>query len=115
MMETHWSPSLEVRHSPDRHWWWNGSAWLPAHSADGRYWWNGYTWVPVSGTQRRLRDLPGWLVWRWSAWLPFLVAWVPAVTVVWSHHDSSRLITTIAATFGGLAVIATVAVGSSLG
>jgi hypothetical protein len=35
--------------------------------------------------------------------------------VVLSHHDSRWLITTIAATFGGLAVIATFAFGSSLG
>jgi hypothetical protein len=56
-----------------------------------------------------------WLVWSVFGWLLFLVAWIPSVEVVASHHDSRQLVATIAVIFGGLAVIATIAYGTSLG
>jgi hypothetical protein len=32
------------QHSPDRRWWWDGTAWLPAYSPDGKHWWTGTGW-----------------------------------------------------------------------
>lgn len=34
--------------SPDRRWWWTGTAWVSARSADGRWRWNGHRWQPVT-------------------------------------------------------------------
>jgi hypothetical protein len=44
-----------------------------------------------------------------------LVAWIPSIVVVASHHDSRRMITTVAVVLGGLAAIATLAFGATLG
>lgn len=63
----------------------------------------------------RLRGLPRWLIWSVCAWLPFLVAWIPSVMTVASHRDSRRLVATVAIVLGGLAVLATIAFGGSLG
>ena len=44
---------LPSGHSPDREWWWNGDAWLPAYSGDRLRWFNGHVWVKAVPTWRR--------------------------------------------------------------
>jgi len=62
-------------HSPDRRWWWNGTAWLPAYSPDGKHWWNGLLWISLSPPARWF-DLPRWL------WI-VVVGWVMTVVTPW--------------------------------
>jgi len=81
-----------------------------------RYWrWDGDRWVPRVKAVGRLKNLPRWLIWSLALWIPLLVAWIPAVMVVASHHDSRALVTSVAAWTGGTAVVATIAFGASLG
>lgn len=127
-MADHQTPTL----SPDRQWLWDGYGWVPTLSPDGQWAWDGYRWNPVPPMLHRwrwdgerwvprltltarMRRLPKWLIWSWVVWLPFLVAWIPTVMTVVSHHDSRGLVTIVAASIGGLAVVATIAFGGSLG
>jgi hypothetical protein len=48
-------------------------------------------------------------------WLPLLVAWIPSVMTVASHHDSRDRVVTVASSLGGLAVLATLGFAGSLG
>ena len=51
-------------HSPDRRWWWNGVAWVPAFSPDGTWWWDGGRWEPArtgERTSNRLLILGAWV------------------------------------------------------
>jgi len=48
-------------------------------------------------------------------WLPLLVAWIPTVMVVASHHDSRTLVTSVSVSCGGIAVVATLGFGGALG
>jgi hypothetical protein len=44
-----------------------------------------------------------------------VVAWVPAVTAVLSHHDSASRVAVFSGVFGGSAVLGTLLFGASLG
>ena len=101
--------------SPDGCWYWDGSRWLSAPVPPQEWRWNGSRWVRRSKFPDRLRGLPKWLKWSFGAWAPFLVAWIPAVTTVASHHDSRELVAIVAVVLGGLAVLSTIAFGGVLG
>jgi nitrate reductase gamma subunit len=112
------TPKLIGLHSEDGQWWWDGQAWLPAYSVDGKRWFDGVAWArtaPKRGSLRALRDGPRWLKWSLIPWAILLVAWIPSVDVVASHHDSWQVITTIAVALGTLAVIGTMGFGALLG
>ena len=109
-------------------WFWDGGKWCPL-SADGHWHWDGARWNPTPldsprikalGATRpkvsdRLRNLPRWLAWRWVAWFPCLVAWIPALYLAADHHVSTNTLTVFACLFGGASVVATFALGVSLG
>jgi hypothetical protein len=111
------TPKLYGLHSDNGQWWWDGQSWLPAYSVDGKRWWNGVAWVrtaPKRGSVRAIREEPRWLKWSVVPWAVLLVAWVPSVVVVASHHDSRRTITTVAVVLGAVAAIATMGFGAVL-
>jgi hypothetical protein len=108
-------PTLREQHSPDGRWWWNGITWLPAFSVDGTRWWNGVVWVPIKPRRNRLHDFPPWLIWLSGVWVFVLVAWVPIVFIVAGHHNSRRTVAIVAVVAGGLAALATMILGGSLG
>ena len=106
-------------------WFWDGRQWCRL-SPDGRWHWDGARWNPTPSTppplaapdpklSERLKKLPRWLVWRWAAWFPCLVAWIPILYLAAEHHARTTSLIVLASVFGGAAVVSTVALGSSLG
>lgn len=49
-------------HSPDRAWWYDGSAWRPAFTADRGLWFDGTQWVPAAPRRRRDTDVAAVIV-----------------------------------------------------
>jgi hypothetical protein len=77
--------------------------------------WNGEKYVRNDRVIDRLKHLPKWLIWSLVVWLPLLVAWIPSVMTVASHHDSRSLVVAVGASLGGVAIVATLGFGGSLG
>ena len=65
--------------------------------------------------QSLFRRLPSWLKWRCALWLAAIVAWIPAVYGVLSHHGSTLAVALISGVFGGTALLGTVLFGVSMG
>jgi hypothetical protein len=109
-------------------WFWDGLRWCQL-SSDGRWHWDGQNWhpthtdlhlartfgAPPPKLSDRLKHLPRWLLWRWAAWSLFLVAWVPVMVAAAAHHSSVKTLIVLGSCLGGVAVVSTVALGSSLG
>ena len=116
--------------SEQQTWYWDGSQLCPL-SPDGRWHWDGGRWLPTpTGFQvfrspeiadpkprftDRVRALPRWLVWRWIVWSVLLVVWIPVIFAAGDHHASDSTLIILASTLGGLALVATLVLGVSLG
>lgn len=100
--------------SADGQWSWDGYRWNPVQAVHG-WKWDGQRWVRRTKPIDRLRNLPKWLVWSLAIWLLFLIAWIPTVTVVASHHDSPTFVRVLALVVVALAVFATIGFGGTLG
>lgn len=96
-------------YSADAAWWWSGDGWMPTVSPDGGWRWNGRAWV------RTNRVLPRWIFWATAGWLGLLVGSVAVVSALIFGDSDPVAIERTAVSLGSIAVLATIALGASLG